>query len=102
MRGVDADADVGTTRTRSRGDRAPAELASPSRPRGWLVVAVPALAELVIGGYRIAGPSLWRGEAATISGSQRPAGAIWALMRNQDAVHGILVPHQRRCCGCPR
>jgi mannosyltransferase len=47
-----------------------------------------ALAEFVVGGYRIGGPSLWRDEAATISGSQRPAGAIWALMRNQDAVHG--------------
>ncbi len=55
---------------------------------GWLVAVVPVLAELVVGGYRIAGPSLWRDEAATISGAARPAGAILALTRNQDAVHG--------------
>ncbi|MHB1818714.1 MAG: glycosyltransferase family 39 protein [Streptosporangiaceae bacterium] len=54
----------------------------------WLVVVVPVLAELVVGGYRLAGPSLWRDEAATISGAARPAGAILALTRNQDAVHG--------------
>jgi len=52
------------------------------------VVAVPAVAELVVGGYRLGGPSLWRDEAATISGSQRPLGAILAMMANQDAVHG--------------
>ncbi len=51
-------------------------------------MAIAALAEFVVGGYRIGVPSLWRDEAATISGSQRSAGAIWALMRNQDAVHG--------------
>jgi len=65
------------------------ERAGGSRVPGWLVPAVTAVAELVVGGYRIAGPSLWRDEAATISGSQRPAGAIWALVRNQDAVHGL-------------
>lgn len=56
---------------------------------GWLVLAVPVLAELVVGGYRIAGPSLWRDEAATVSGASRPVGAILALTRNQDAVHGL-------------
>src|SRR5258708_24740246 len=30
------------------------------RLRHWLVFAVPALAELVVGGYHLAGPSLWR------------------------------------------
>jgi len=55
---------------------------------GWLAILVPVLAELAVGGYRIAGPSLWRDEAATISGSQRPPSAIFALMRHQDAVHG--------------
>src|SRR6185437_6874545 len=34
------------------------------------------------------GPSLWRDEAATISGSQRPLSAIMALTLHQDAVHG--------------
>jgi mannosyltransferase len=54
----------------------------------WLVVVMPAVAELLVGGYRLAGPSLWRDEAATISGSQRPYGAILAMMANEDAVHG--------------
>ena len=56
---------------------------------GWLIAAVPAVAELAVGGYRIGAPSLWRDEAATISGSQRPVGAIFSLVRNQDAVHGL-------------
>lgn len=67
---------------------------SPSRQAGsdrlpWLlVVALPTLAELILGGYRLSGPSLWRDEAATISGSQRPLSAIMALTLHQDAVHG--------------
>jgi mannosyltransferase len=55
----------------------------------WLVVVVPVVGELLLGGYRIAGPSLWRDEAATISGSNRLIGAIWALTSHQDAVHGL-------------
>lgn len=55
---------------------------------GWLVPAVPGVAELAVGGYRISGPSLWRDEAATIVGSQRSAGQILALVKNADAVHG--------------
>jgi mannosyltransferase len=91
MRGPQADAvstveqrnvgeqDAGTT----QGDR----LRSGRLPR-WLAIVVPALAELIVGGYRIAGPSLWRDEAATISGSQRPFAAIMSLTFHQDAVHG--------------
>ncbi len=62
----------------------------------WLVVVIPAVAELIVGGYRIGGPSLWRDEAATISGSQRPVSAILAMMGNADAVHGpyYLLMHQ--------
>jgi mannosyltransferase len=66
---------------------------------GWLVAAgpfvVPLAAELIVGGYRIASPSLWRDEAATISGSQRPVGAIMDLITHQDAVHGFyyLIMH---------
>jgi mannosyltransferase len=50
-------------------------------------VAIPALAELIVGGYRIGVPSLWRDEAATISGSQRSLPAIATMMRHEDAVH---------------
>jgi mannosyltransferase len=62
---------------------------SSRRLPAWLVVAIPIAGELLLGGYRIAGPSLWRDEAATISGSNRPAGAIWDLTSHQDAVHGL-------------
>jgi mannosyltransferase len=56
--------------------------------RNWLVAVIPALVELAVGGYRIGVASLWRDEAATISGSQRPLAAIVAMVQNQDAVHG--------------
>jgi mannosyltransferase len=64
-------------------------LAWAARLPGWLAMLLPVLAELAVGGYRLAGPSLWRDEAATISGSQRSPGEILALMRHQDAVHGL-------------
>lgn len=57
--------------------------------RGWPVVVIPAVVELIVGGFRIGVPSLWRDEAATISGSQRPLGAILDLTLHQDAVHGV-------------
>ena len=60
----------------------------PRRLRVWPVVVVPVVAELIAGGFRIGVPSLWRDEAATISGSQRPLGAILDLTLHQDAVHG--------------
>ncbi len=65
------------------------------RALGWLVVVIPVLAELLVGGYRIGGPSLWRDEAATISGSQRPLPDLLTMIGNQDAVHGFyyLVMH---------
>jgi len=69
--------------------RGPGQQVSSRRRPGWLVVVVPVIAELVIGGYRIARPSLWRDEAATISGSNRPVTAILALTQHQDAVHGL-------------
>ena len=74
-------------------DGAGSAVAPPAGPRrralSWLVVIVPMVAELAVGGYRISTPSLWRDEAATISGSQRPVGDLLAMIRNQDAVHGF-------------
>jgi mannosyltransferase len=55
---------------------------------GWLVVVIPALAALAVGGYRIGGPSLWRDEAYTLGSAQRPSGQIFALLLHVDAVHG--------------
>jgi len=59
------------------------------RLRRWLVFAIPALAELVVGGYQLAGPSLWRDEGYTLNSSQRSISEIFALINGQDAVHGL-------------
>ncbi|HEX3193798.1 MAG TPA: hypothetical protein VHS30_28860, partial [Streptosporangiaceae bacterium] len=58
------------------------------RRNGWLVVAVPAAVSLVVGGYGIGGPSLWRDEAYTKDAIARPFTQIFALLGHQDAVHG--------------
>jgi uncharacterized membrane protein len=65
------------------------------RPADWLVVVIPAVAELAVGGYRLGGASLWRDEAYTLDAAQRSYGQILALLGNQDAVHGpyYLVMH---------
>jgi mannosyltransferase len=55
----------------------------------WLVVVVPALAELLVGGYQIGQPTLWRDEAYTRSVVQRPLGDIVAMLAKADAVHGL-------------
>jgi mannosyltransferase len=57
--------------------------------RDWLVVIIPALAELLVGGYQIGRPSLWRDEGYTKEVVQRPIGGIIALLGHQDAVHGL-------------
>jgi mannosyltransferase len=54
----------------------------------WLVAVVPALVALVVGGYHLGAPSLWRDEAYTISAAQRPAGQLLAMLQHVDAVHG--------------
>jgi mannosyltransferase len=59
-----------------------------ARWRGWLVIAVPAATSLVVGGYEIGRPSLWRDEAYTKDAIGRPFGQILALLGHQDAVHG--------------
>ena len=62
---------------------------------GWLVIAVPAVTSLAVGGYEIGRPSLWRDEAYTKDAITRPFGQIFALLGHQDAVHGAyyLVMH---------
>src|SRR5579875_3393209 len=85
MAGLEAESAVGGAGARAgepgRGAAPPrSEAAEPRRLPGWAAVAGPAAAELAIGGYRIGGPSLWRGEAGTISGAQRPAGGSSAAL----------------------
>jgi mannosyltransferase len=58
------------------------------RRGGWLVIAVPAATSLVVGGYQIGGPSLWRDEAYTKDAIARPFTQIFTLLGHQDAVHG--------------
>jgi mannosyltransferase len=75
---------------RTSDSAAPADVASRtgrSLP-GWLVVGIPVLAALVVGGYRLGGPSLWRDEAYTLDASQRSLGQISNLLLHVDAVHG--------------
>ncbi|HEY7016326.1 MAG TPA: glycosyltransferase family 39 protein, partial [Streptosporangiaceae bacterium] len=67
--------------------------AAPPRPAGrqlpgWLVVVIPALAALAVGGYRLGGPSLWRDEAYTLGTAHRSFGQIFDLLLHVDAVHG--------------
>jgi mannosyltransferase len=81
---------VAPARPRSPG-RATDERAAARRLASWLVVALPALVELVVGGYRISGPSFWRDEGYTITGAQRPVGAIFHLVQNEDAFHGLYL-----------
>jgi mannosyltransferase len=61
----------------------------------WLTVLVPVIAELLVGGYQLGRASLWRDEGYTREVSQRSAGDIIALLRHQDAVHGLyyLIMH---------
>jgi mannosyltransferase len=54
----------------------------------WLVVLVPGVAELGIGGFRIGRASLWRDEGYTREVAQRSWVQIVDLLRHQDAVHG--------------
>ena len=95
-----ADTDIGspdpaTTFAAEPGDVAGDLAADPApgagirrRRGGWLIVAVPAAVSLVVGGYGIGGPSLWRDEAYTKDAIARPFTQIFALLGHQDAVHG--------------
>jgi mannosyltransferase len=76
-----------------RADTAGADDKRPARRRwlDWLVIALPVLVELIVGGYRITGPSFWRDEGYTITGSHRPVGAIFALVQHEDAFHGLYL-----------
>jgi len=94
--------DPAATVARRRADTAPGPAGTPprrpgpSRRRGgWLIIAVPAVTSLAVGGYGIAGPSLWRDEAYTKDAITRPIGQIFALLGRHDAVHGAyyLVMH---------
>jgi mannosyltransferase len=80
-----------TARPAGRGQPGPRR--APQTPKGrprtdWLVVAVPAATSLVVGGYEIGGPSLWRDEAYTKDAIGRSVSQIFALLGHQDAVHG--------------
>jgi mannosyltransferase len=54
----------------------------------WLVAGIPAVAALVVGGYRLGGASLWRDEAYTLDVARRSTRQIFNLLLHVDAVHG--------------
>ncbi|WP_119728652.1 glycosyltransferase family 39 protein [Thermomonospora amylolytica] len=59
-------------------------------PVRWAVPAVPALAALAVGLWRITVPPLWRDEAATLSAAaERSLPDLLRLLGNIDAVHGL-------------
>src|SRR6266567_2969266 len=91
MRGLQSEPAAAPGRPPVVADQAPAEQQASRRLPGWLVVGLPALVELVVGGYRITGPSFWRDEAYTITGSQRPLSAILAMIPHEDAFHGLYL-----------
>ncbi len=91
MRGLQSDPAAAPDRPLAEAGAAPDERQAGRQLPGWLVVALPALVELVVGGYRISGPSFWRDEAYTITGSQRPASAILAMIPHEDAFHGLYL-----------
>ena len=64
-------------------------VATPVRPRRpWDPVWVAMLA-VVVSAAGSARPSLWFDEAATISAATRPLPALWRMVGNIDAVHGL-------------
>ncbi len=66
----------------------PLRTPSAVRRRNLLVSAVPAAVSLVVGGYRLGSPSLWRDEAYTKDAIGRSLGQLFAMLAHQDAVHG--------------
>jgi mannosyltransferase len=55
--------------------------------RADVLMLLPAAAELVVGGYKIGSPSLWRDEGDTLSASTSSVHYILALLHHEDAVH---------------
>ena len=72
------------------GNKAAGLRLGPLRPTATVVLLVlPAAAELVAGGWRLGGPSLWRDEGDTLAVATRPVhGILTLLLHHQDAVHG--------------
>ena len=85
--GTTAITGTGTTAT-PRHAAATLRTAHSRRWTSWLVVAVPAAAALIVGGYEIGSPSLWRDEAYTKDAIGRSLGQLFAMLAHQDAVHG--------------
>jgi mannosyltransferase len=61
----------------------------------WAVPLIPALTGLLLGLWRISGPSLWRDEAVTIEVAHRSVFDLARVLRHIDVVHGLyyLIMH---------
>lgn len=55
----------------------------------YLRLAGPPVLMFLIGMWGISGASFWRDEAATLSATRRPLGALWRMLSGTDVVHGI-------------
>ncbi|WP_229891781.1 glycosyltransferase family 39 protein [Streptomyces mashuensis] len=55
----------------------------------WPVVALPAAVMLVLGLWGLDRGTMWRDEAATFQVARRPVAAIWRMLGQVDAVHGL-------------
>ncbi|MFB6812207.1 hypothetical protein [Streptomyces sp. NPDC056387] len=63
---------------------------TPTGPRRHVVWLVPVLWTLALGLWGLSRQdSVWRDEAATWQVARRSTGAIWAMLGNVDAVHGL-------------
>jgi mannosyltransferase len=91
MRGLQSEPAAMPDRQRPDSGRAQDDRPATRRLPGWLVIALPVLLEVFVGGYRISVPSFWRDEGYTITGSQRPVSAIFALIQHQDAFHALYL-----------
>jgi mannosyltransferase len=61
----------------------------------WAVPLIPALVGLLLGLWRISGPSLWRDEAVTIELAHRSVFDLARVLQHIDVVHGLyyLIMH---------
>jgi mannosyltransferase len=57
------------------------------RLSGWLVVAVPAVAALIVGGWALSARQLWRDELVTLRLARMPVEQISAYVEKTDAVN---------------
>lgn len=87
MASVDANSETAEAQVPAPDRRPASQQQLLERVSPWLVIAVPALTALVVGGYHLGGASLWRDEAYTQTSISRSVSQIITLTGHMDAVH---------------